>query len=240
MQQKILTKQNALKILAVDTATEACSAALIIGSEKIERYRVAPREHSLLILGMVEAVLKEADLSLNQLDALAFGRGPGSFTGVRIATGIIQGLALAVDRPVVPISTLAAMAQICFSKYNENTVFSALDARMEEVYWGVYEKSEDGFPSLVGDETVTHSEQVRFPENARGVGAGSGWHSYQSELTKRLGRSVIDIDSQCLPSAGAIAELAVNGFLSDQGVAAEQAIPVYLRDQVAKKKKNTI
>ena len=226
-----------MKILAVETATEACSAALSVESEIIERYTVSPREHSRLILPMLESLLAEAGLALNQLDALAFGRGPGSFTGVRIAAGVIQGVAFGADLPVAPVSTLAAMAQDIFAKSRETAVFTALDARMGEVYWGVYQKSEDGYATLWGEEAVINSSRVLFPEEITGVGVGSGWQSDQENLTNRLGRRITSMDSNLLPRAGSVAQLAVKGYLEKQWVPAEKALPVYLRDQVARKQK---
>ena len=170
-----------MKILAVETATEACSAALSVEGEIIERYTVSPREHSLLILPMLESLLAEAGLVLNQLDALAFGRGPGSFTGVRIAAGVIQGVAFGADLPVAPVSTLAAMAQDIFAKSRETAVFTALDARMGEVYWGVYQKSEDGYATLWGEEAVINS--------SRGVVSGrDNWCWCRKRLAKRSGK----------------------------------------------------
>ena len=229
-----------MKILAVETATEACSAALCIEGEIIERYTVSPREHSRLILPMLESLLAEAELAINQLDALAFGRGPGSFTGVRIAAGVIQGVAFGAELPVVPVSTLAAMAQDVFSRTRDTTAFTALDARMGEVYWGVYQKSEDGYASLWGDEVVIHSSQILFPEGESGAGVGSGWRSDQNNLMNRLGRRITSIDSKLLPRARSVVQLAGKGYLEKQWVSAEKALPVYLRDQVARKQKVTL
>ncbi len=224
-----------MKILAVETATEACSAALSVKGEIIERYTVSPREHNRLILPMLESLLLEADLTLGQLDALAFGRGPGSFTGVRIAAGVIQGVALGADLPVVPVSTLGAMAQDVFSKTGETTVFTALDARMGEVYWGVYRKDGNGYASLWGEEVVIHSTQVLFPEEERGVGVGSGWGSDHDDLMARLSSQINSIDPKLLPSAKGVVQLAIKGYCEKQMVPAEKALPVYLRNQVAKK-----
>jgi tRNA threonylcarbamoyladenosine biosynthesis protein TsaB len=118
------------RILAVDTATEACSAALYIDGEIEQKFELAPREHTQFILQMIESLLVEADLKMNQLDALAFGRGPGSFTGVRIATGVVQGIGFAADLPVVPISTLASIAQVMQDDHGADKVLYAIDARM--------------------------------------------------------------------------------------------------------------
>jgi tRNA threonylcarbamoyladenosine biosynthesis protein TsaB len=224
-----------MKLLAVETATEACSAALFMDGEIIERFEVAPQQHTKLILPMIDSLLAEAGLKPADLDALAFGCGPGSFTGVRIATGVIQGIALGLDVPVVPISTLAALAQGFF---NTNTsdldmVFSAMDARLGEIFWGVYQRDAQGYAQLIGDEAVTPASLVIAPE-LRGVGIGSGWTAYENELMLRLAGKVSYFEAQHLPHARTIAQLGVQGFKQGLAVNAELAMPVYLRDKVAK------
>lgn len=235
-----------MKLLAVETSTEACSAALYIDGIVNERFELAPKEHTKLILPMIDSLMSDAGLKPQQLDALAFSRGPGSFTGVRIATGVIQGIALGADLPVVPVSTLAAIAQDFFDNnsfqknanihppQNFNVALTAMDARMGEIFWGVYRRDEQGFAELIGKESVTQATEVEFPD-LTGVGVGSGWGVYRQELMTRLvGRvSYCEIDN--LPRAGAIARLGVRGFERGLAVAVEQAMPVYLRDKVAKK-----
>ncbi|MGL5610034.1 MAG: tRNA (adenosine(37)-N6)-threonylcarbamoyltransferase complex dimerization subunit type 1 TsaB, partial [Aeromonas veronii] len=145
---------NELKILAVDTATEACSAALLVGDKLFSRWEEAPRDHTRKILPMVQAVLEDAGISLSDLDAIAFGRGPGSFTGVRIGISVAQGLAFGAGVPLIGISTLAAMAQGAYRLDGAEQVLTAIDARMNEVYFGRYELI-DGRMQLVGDEVVS-------------------------------------------------------------------------------------
>ncbi len=224
-----------MKLLAIETATEACSAALWLDGEIHERYQVEPRRHSELILPMMDGLLAEAGLGLQQLDALAFGRGPGSFTGVRIATGVIQGAAFAADLPVVPVSTLAVLAQHCVRRHGAQRVLSAFDARMEEVYWGGYQVDETGLVRLVQAEMVVAPERVPLPQGEGWYGAGSGWHSYAEALTARLGGQLQMVDADLLCHAGDLARLAVDGLARGESVAAADALPVYLRDQVAKK-----
>ena len=130
------------KILIIDTSTEACSAALSINGQVTSLFEIAPRIHTKLILPMIDQVLKQKNVTVNQLTAIAWGRGPGSFTGVRIGSGIMQGLALGSDKPVLPISTLAAMAQQAIEQANAEYVMAAIDARMGEVYWGLYQNVE--------------------------------------------------------------------------------------------------
>lgn len=223
-----------MKLLAVETATEACSAALMIGGEITEQFSLADKGHTKLILPMIDSLLSEARLTPTDLDGLAFGCGPGSFTGVRIATGIIQGIAFALDLPVVPVSNLAALAQDFFDQTQENLAFVAMDARMDEIYWGVYQRNADGYAELVGKEAVIPANNIEIP-NVSGVGIGSGWKVYHQELLTRLSHCVIRYESDSLPRARAIARLGVEGFKQGLAVAVEQAMPVYLRDKVAKK-----
>ena len=223
-----------MHLLAIEAATEVCSAALWSDGHVIERYQLAPREHNRLILPMVEAVLAEAGLGVAQLDALAFGRGPGSFTGVRIAAGVAQGIALGADLPVVPVSTLAALADAALAESGLNNAYACIDARMGEVYWGVYQAGEGGL-ALLGDEVVLLAEQVAFPEESSGVGAGSGWGAYGPVLTERLGHRVKLALPERFPRAGSVARLGALAFRQGTALPPEQALPVYLRDNVAKK-----
>ena len=223
-----------MKLLAVETSTEACSAALFIDGTITERFELAPKIHTQLILPMIDSLMTEAGLKPQQLDALAFSRGPGSFTGVRIATGVIQGIALGADLPVVPVSTLAAIAQDFFDNNAENVAYVAMDARMGEIFWGVYRRDDQGYAELIGIEAVTPAASVEFPD-LTGVGVGSGWAVYSQELTPRLAGLVTHYQADKLPRAGAIARLGARGFERGLAIAVEQAMPVYLRDKVAKK-----
>ena len=225
-----------MKILAIDTATEACSAALYIDGDIDQQYRVAPREHSHIILPMIDQLLGQAGVGLPDLDALAFGRGPGSFMGVRIAAGVVQGIAFAWRLPVVPVSTLAAIAQTANTESGAAHVLAAIDARMNEVYWGAYSLSEDSCMQLVGEECVIKPEQVAVPLERDWTGAGTGWAAYADQLHAAIApvepTAVLD---NCLPSAAAIARLAVADFQAGRHVPASKAVPVYLRDNVASK-----
>ncbi len=217
-----------MKLLALDTSTEACSAALFIDGEISERFEITPKAHTKLLLPMIESLLAEAELHLTQLDALAFGCGPGSFTGLRIATGVVQGLAFGADLPVVPVSTLAALAQ----KQAHELSFVAMDARIGEIFWGVYQKNVDGFVELIGNEVVLPVSQIQFPsQNA--IGIGSGWRVYEAELLEKTRGLISEIKNDVLPESSVIAELGVYGFQRGLAVAAEFAQPVYLRDKVA-------
>ena len=225
-----------MKMLAIDTATEACSAALYIDGDIIQQYRLAPREHSHIILPMIEQLLAGANLGIADLDALAFGRGPGSFMGVRIAAGVTQGIAFAHELPVVPVSTLAAIAQVAHDETGAVNVLSAIDARMNEVYWAAYRLSEQGCMHPVGEERVIAPDQVAKPDEGGWTGAGSGWSAYGEILTAAVGPGVLSGQmNECFPSAESIVKLAVAEYQAGRHVPAAQAVPVYLRDNVAKK-----
>ncbi len=224
-----------MKLLAIDTSTEACSAALYVDNEVAERFRIAPREHAVLILPMIEQLLGDAGLSLNRLDALAFGRGPGSFTGVRIAAGVIQGLAYGAALPVVPVSSLAALAEGVRRERQQSRVLAAFDARIGEVYWGAYQADEPGRMVLIGEEQVCPPQVVPGPAAGVWFGAGSGWRAYIDALKSRLGNRVAGFDAEYYPHAADVARLAVAGLAAGQAVDAEWALPVYLRDNVARK-----
>lgn len=224
-----------MKILAVDTATEACSAALYINGEITEQYQLAPREHTQLILKMVEVLLQQANLQITDLDALAFGRGPGSFTGVRIATGVVQGLAFAADLPVVPVSTLASMAQFIYNTQQHERVLSGIDARMGGMYWGCYQLGSHGLMELVGKEQVSPPESAELPEKHQWVGAGTAWESYAEQLSATLPGRISQTHPDCFPHSASIVQLAAYAFEQGQAVEAAMAQPVYLRDDVAKK-----
>lgn len=223
-----------MKLLAIETATEACSAALTIDGEITEQFCLTANGHSKLILPMIDSLMSNAGLQSTDLDSLAFGCGPGSFTGVRIATGIIQGIAFALDLPVVPVSNLAAVAQDFFDHNEENLAFVAMDARMNEIYWGVYQRNASGFAALLDKEAVLPASEIEFPDLS-GVGIGTGWKVHSQALTARLSHRVIRYEIDNTPRAKAVAKLGVEGIKQGLAVAVEHAMPVYLRDKVAKK-----
>ncbi|PSW18746.1 tRNA (adenosine(37)-N6)-threonylcarbamoyltransferase complex dimerization subunit type 1 TsaB [Photobacterium sanctipauli] len=225
------------KILAVDTATENCSVALMVGDDIISCCEYAPREHTTKILPMVDAVLAEGGVSLNQLDALAFGRGPGSFTGVRIGIGIAQGLAFGADLPMLGISTLAAMAQGTYRTHQAEQVLAAIDARMGEVYWGQYIRQSNG-DWLVKDREIVVKPDVLVEqfqaENGTWFTAGTGWESYP-ELLSQL--QAVQVQGSVLyPDSADMVHLAKFALARGEAVAAEEASPVYVRDTVTWKK----
>ncbi|EPF2930184.1 tRNA (adenosine(37)-N6)-threonylcarbamoyltransferase complex dimerization subunit type 1 TsaB [Vibrio navarrensis] len=225
------------KILAIDTATENCSVALLVGEQVFSRSEVAPRDHTKKVLPMVDEVLQEAGLTLHDLDALAFGRGPGSFTGVRIGIGIAQGLAFGADLPMIGISTLAAMAQGSYRQNGATHVATAIDARMNEVYWGRYQRQEDGRWQNVDDECVIPPADLAAqlsPDAQTWTTAGTGWDAYSDAL----GALTISVEKGDIlyPDAQDIVVLASHEWAAGNTVAVEESSPVYLRDNVAWKK----
>ncbi|MDH3353733.1 MAG: tRNA (adenosine(37)-N6)-threonylcarbamoyltransferase complex dimerization subunit type 1 TsaB [Chromatiales bacterium] len=224
-----------MKLIAVETATEACSAALLMDGEVTERFEIAPRQHTQLILPMVDQLLSDAGLKPTDLDGLAFGRGPGAFTGVRIATGVIQGLAFAADLPVAPISTLAAMAYGEYKKREQSNILTAIDARMGEIYWAGYQFSDTGEMRELIAEQVVPAIEAPLPESNKWLGVGSGFQSDGEILAERLSDLLIGTDAALLPRAADIAMLAAPVIEKGEGVSAANALPIYLRDQVVHK-----
>ncbi|WP_137819467.1 tRNA (adenosine(37)-N6)-threonylcarbamoyltransferase complex dimerization subunit type 1 TsaB [Pseudomonas sp. 2FG] len=217
-------------LLALDTATEACSVALLHEGKVLSHYEVIPRLHAQRLLPMIKDLLAEAGVALSAVDGIAFGRGPGAFTGVRIAIGVVQGLAFALERPVLPISNLAVLAQRALREQGANQVAAAIDARMDEVYWGCY-RQEHGEMRLAGLEAVLPPEQACLPRDAAGdwFGAGTGWGSYAARIPVALR----GLDAGMLPHAQDLLSLAQFAWARGEAVPADQAQPVYLRDKVA-------
>jgi tRNA threonylcarbamoyladenosine biosynthesis protein TsaB len=214
-----------MKILAIDTATERCSVALLEDGRFTERSEETPRGHADLVLPMVDSVLRESGVRLQDLDGLAYGRGPGAFTGVRIAVGVAQGLAFGATLPTVGISDLAAVAQQVAQPGDR--VLVCMDARMGEVYWSVFERPCDQL--LV---TSLRPERVSPPPDVDAgdvtIGAGTGFRAYP-QLAARLNLMVHD---SVLPRARDIALLAEPELRAGRGRPAAEAQPIYLRDQV--------
>ncbi len=225
-----------MKLLAIDTATEACSAALWIDGEVTERFDIAPRQHASLILPMARQLLAEAELTVPQLDLLAFGRGPGSFTGVRIAVSVIQGIAFAADLPVLPVSTLTALAQGTLRARGAVRVLSAIDARMGELYWSSCVSGPGGVMRPTGEEQLAAPSAILLPEGSGWHGAGSGWCSHGEILRQRLAERLQISHLDSYPHALDIATLAAQDFSAGfEPLPAEQVLPVYLRNNVVRR-----
>ncbi len=226
-----------MRILALDTATESCSAALLIDGRLTGRELELGRGHAEHILPMIDELLADAGASLGTLDAIAFGRGPGGFTGVRLAASVTQGLAFGAGLPVIPVSDLAAVAQRAAVEEVDapNRVIVCNDARMREVYWACFE-CRAGLAAIVGEERVAPPETVTVPAawtSGAIIGAGRGFSAYP-DLRTRLESRLSAVHERLLPRAHEIALLAVPVLQAGHAVTPEQAVPVYLRDEVAR------
>ena len=229
-----------MNILALDTCTEMCSAALQINGHIIEMAELTQRGHSEKILAMLDELFAQQQTNLKQIDAIAFGRGPGSFTGVRVGVGVAQGIAFARQLPVAPVSSLAAVAQQAIDRFNVDYIAVAMDARMGEIY-AAHFKQEQGNAVLLDQEQVCPPTQFQpFNKQQKWFAAGTGWAEYDSTLTMNFSDCLDGKESALYPQASAMIKLAQVMAENNGLVAAEQAIPVYLRDNVAKKKREQV
>lgn len=231
-----------MNLLAIETSTEACSVALLVGTgpdrRVLQRHEIAPRRHTELVLPWIDQLLAEAGLAKNQLDAIAVGRGPGAFTGVRLAIALVQGMALALDRPVLPISTLAALALQANAFAEEageggTRIIAAIDARMGEVYLGSFTGDADGLVTACGDETLGAPETVALPDAGNCIGLGTGFSASASVLQARMAARLLRCDAAALPRAADVARLAGRNFAAGLAIAPDRLEPAYLRDKVA-------
>jgi tRNA threonylcarbamoyladenosine biosynthesis protein TsaB len=221
-----------MRILALDTSTEWCSVAVGDGAIWHARDEHAGQAHSERVLPMVHAALAEAGWTLARLDGLAFGAGPGSFTGVRIGCGVAQGLALGADLPVVPVPTLAAIAQEVFRTRGWGRVLACLDARMREVYTAAYARGDDDWREVAPPAVLAPAEVRRVQGGGDGdwCGAGNGFGTYPA-LGPQLALSLVANDAR--PTAQSIGELALPRLVAGEGMAAGDALPLYVRHRVA-------
>lgn len=219
-----------MKILAVETSTEYCSVALWQDGAVSERCELVGQKHSELLMAMLDELLKDAGVAISQLDGIAFGKGPGSFTGVRIACGVAQGLAFGANLKVVGVCTLHAMAQ----SSGQSKVITALDARMGEIYLAAYEKPVDEWRSVI-EPCLCKIENAPLLSSDGWFGVGSGFSVNGAALSTRYNGQISSVDAQLVPQACAIAQLAAIEFSKGNAVDAALALPLYLRDKVALK-----
>ncbi len=224
-----------MNILALDTCTECCSAALLYQGKVYEQVVMTQRGHSDLILGMMDTLFEQAACSVAEVEAIAFGRGPGSFTGVRVGVGVAQGIAFARELPVIAISSLAAVAQGAADVLDFDNIAVANDARMGEVYSACYRR-EKGTVKLVGAEQVCPPNKFIASEKGKWAGVGTAWGVYQDILQQNFSDNLSQMSVEHYPTANNIIKLAQVEVEAGRLLSAEQAIPVYLRDDVAKKK----
>jgi len=222
-----------MHLIAFDTATEWCTAALWSDGVVAVREERAGQRHSDLLVPMVMELLSEAGLGLSQVDGLAYGMGPGSFTGLRIACSVAQGLAMGGDIPVLGISTLEALAEEAWAAQETEHVLACLDARMNEVYAATYQR-ENGVWSSTVAPIVCPPAAVPMPDERGCVGVGSGFFAYPA-LMALATRNLQAVHPEFIPHARSIARLAAPRFARGEGLPAEAAEPLYIRDKVALK-----
>lgn len=229
-----------MRLLAFDTATEACSVALEIDGAVHARHLEQPRAHGERLLAMIDEVLAEGGIVQADLGALAFGRGPGGFTSLRIGAGVAQGIAFGLDLPVIPVSSLAVLAQGAARAHGVERALAAIDARMGEIYWGAFARDAEGIMQPAGGEHVLPPDRVECPQGQDWCGCGTGWERYGDTLQQRCGEALQAVTGPRLPDARDLLTLAHAARERGETVSAEQAVPIYLRDRVAEKKARTL
>lgn len=221
-----------MKLLAVDTVTEYCSAALYLDGELTFREALAHQSHTEIVLPMVDELLTQAGIKLKHLDVIAFDRGPGSFTGLRIGAGITQGLALGASLPVIPVSSLQTLAQGCYLRYQSQNVLACIDARQGELYWGCFQLR-SGIMTLEGSEQLGHPDTVTTLSDVTYFGVGTGFDTFESELRDNPNVTFSDYNKNSYPLAQDIITIAARAWEQQEYVDGSAALPVYLRDKVA-------
>lgn len=228
-----------MKLLALDTSSVACSVALQSDELMIERHEEQPREHTRLLLPMIESVLRESGLGLPELDAIVLGNGPGSFIGMRIAASVAQGLAFGAGLNIVPVSSLAAVAAQVFAEHDAAEVIVAQDAHMHEVYLGIYRLDGGKIPAEVVPERLqgaaTIAELHAKPDTPR-IAAGIGWRRYPDLLAANQ-ECISEVAAILYPRAIYLLPLGIAGLRHGRGLEPQDVVPAYLRQQVAEKPK---
>lgn len=222
-----------MNILAFDTSSPACSAALYFESANADgmtlvKHEHAPMQHTSIILPMIQSLLDQAGLKMPELNAIAFGCGPGSFTGIRIAASIAQGLAYANSLPVIPVSSLAAAAQAAHIKHGWEWLLTAVDARMRQIYWAGYQAKNKLVFNVI-PEILTEPSAVQAITDEPWCAVGDGWRVYRYDLIERIGRQPEQFDEDCAATAEAVLHVAKDRFQRGDWVEAHEALPVYLR-----------
>ena len=221
-----------MKLLAFETATEACSVALYIDGEIRERFEIAPKQHTQLALPWAEQLLAETGIKKSQLDAIAVGIGPGAFTGVRLAVALVQGIALALNKPVIPISSLAALAMQAADLKTEK-ILAAIDARMGEIYCAQFRLNADSLVDAISEEIVIAPENYQSVLDVSLVGVGTGFAANNKALQNNLESRLIACRADALPHASDILKLAVRDYRLGKVIAPDNLEPAYLRNKVA-------
>lgn len=221
-----------VRLLAIDTATEACSCVLWVDGQQRARFEVVGRSHTQKLMPMVQSLMDEAGLAYAQIDVFGCGIGPGSFAGVRIGTGFIKGLALALDRPVVVSNSLEAMAQARINQGHEHVV-AAIDARMEEIYFGCFSAGPERRAQACSQLQVLPPTEATLPVDAAWAACGSAWQTYGQQLSEQLGIPAGAVDAQALPDVAEVVPQMLSRYGAGQFVSADELAPLYLRNKVA-------
>jgi tRNA threonylcarbamoyladenosine biosynthesis protein TsaB len=224
------SRASHLNILAIETSTERLSLAFAHAGVVYASDEVVGNRHAELVLPRIECLLEEAGAGIRSLEAVAFGAGPGAFTGLRIACGVAQGLALARSLRVLGIGSLEALAEDAGAE----RVIACIDARMGEVYHAAFRRTRDGWEALNAPELV-RPDELPVPEDEGWVGCGSGFRVHGEALARRCGRHLARMDADALPRASAILRLALPRFAAGEGKDPAEAVPLYVRDKVALK-----
>ncbi len=223
-------------IIALDTATDACSVALQHNNAVFKRFQIAPRQHASLVLNLIDEIRSEAGIQLSEVDAIAVGQGPGSFMGVRIAVGIAQGLAYGIGVSVIPISTLQALAQAAHDRHHAQNILPAWDARMDECYWGAYKADEAGLMQPIQADGLLAPADILAPDEQQWLAVGNAWQTYRDQLTHVQKAANVDFAEKDYPDAKAMLKLAENCYANNQLKSPQDVEPAYLRNNVARAK----
>lgn len=219
-----------MKLLAIETSTAACSVALLCNNQSAQTFNIAPKQHNQLLLPIIDQLLNQHNIKIGQLDALAYSRGPGSFTGMRLAASLTQGLALAHDLAVIPISTLQIYAQTASRQLHQTNIIVCNDARMQAIYWGCYKMNELHIMEPMIEERCSAMAELLAPDDSDWVAVGDGWDAYQHEIPASLSKKIKHTKKIIYPEAIDMLNIAQLHFKQKLFMSAEEALPVYLRE----------
>lgn len=218
-----------MNLLAIETSASACSIALQYQDRMVVSHEIAPMQQAQIILTRIDELCRQAGMRLNDLDAIAYGCGPGSFTGTRIACSVAQGLSFACSKPIIQVSSLAVMAQTAHDEQGWDHVMVAVDARMDQIYWAVYTVGQSDIMHLSGAEIICFPDAVPTFASENGYGIGDGWLKYEDKIKISLGFNPIAIDPHVIPHAKDLLKMAVIKYKQKEWITAAEAAPVYLR-----------
>lgn len=224
-----------MNILAFDTSTEACSVGISVDGDLLEHFSIPEQKQTQILLPIIEDLLQQAGLKVSELDTIAYGQGPGAFTGVRLAVSVAQGLGFSADVPVTGVSTLAAVAQHANTKHQAQNVLVAMDARMGEVYFGAFQFNDSGYLEHQAQEQVISLGGIPVPQEGEWVAAGTGWDEYPNDKPAEYSSRVSSAIGSLYPDPASLIILAKAAMMSKQSIPAAQAVPVYLRNNVVRK-----